>query len=135
MMKKIMLIVFLLAFAGLVCGKLDAISEYKNYLKDMSSLTESLDSTLEKAKSGKEAADALKNYMVKMDELKKKGEELKQKYPEIGKGLDLIPQLKDEFNKSKEMALKFGSSLMDAQKRFASDKDFKEALDKMKKSR
>jgi hypothetical protein len=132
-MKKLMLFVLVAALAGSGCSKDDPISEYRAFFGDMATQIETLGAALEKAKSGKDAAAAINAYSEKLSPMKKRGDELDKKYPEFKKSEEPPAELKDEMNKLGEAINRNSKAMMEAMKKYSLDKDFQEALAKMRK--
>lgn len=132
-MKKIILFVLAAALAGSGCGKGDPISEYRAFFGDMATQIEMLGTALEKAKSGKEAAAAINAYSEKLSPMKKRGEELDKKYPEFKKSEEPPAELKEDMNKLGEAINRNSKAMMEAMKKYSLDKDFRAALEKMRK--
>ena len=130
-MKKILLPVLVVFCASLYCGKGNAISEYKGLIKEMTSLTETLVSSMDKAKTGKEASDAIAAYTENMMKLKKKGEDLDKKYPEMKAKSEPPAELREEMTKFNELIQKMTASLLKLTQKFATDKDFQNAIQKL----
>jgi ribonucleotide reductase alpha subunit len=109
-MKKIIALsvasVFMLISFG--CKPSGKYGELKEYMNDVIKANEEYITSLEKAGSAKDVAEAITELGNKMEKLTKKGEEIEKKFPEL-KSMDKKnppKELKEEFEKLEQMAQK-----------------------------
>jgi hypothetical protein len=123
------MVFFLIAISSCGGGK---YSDVKPVIKKYTQETEKFVNAIEKAKSGKEVAAALKGYTKFMKEMKSKMEGLDKKYPELKDMANPPQELKAEVEKMGEVAMKLGSVMMKAMK-YADDPEVKKAQEEFQK--
>jgi hypothetical protein len=106
-MKKILTLamasIIAIAFSG--CNKGGEYADLKEYLSDVIKINEEYVSSLEKANSAKDVAEALTEMGNKMEKIAKDGEAIKKKYADMSKiRKDPPAQIKDELEKLEQVA-------------------------------
>jgi hypothetical protein len=106
-MKKVLTIavVSIVAIAIFGCKKSGEYADLKEYLSEVIKINEEYVSTLEKANSAKDVAEALTEMGNKMEKISKNGEAIKKKYSDMSKiRKDPPAEIKEEFDKFDQVA-------------------------------
>jgi len=111
---------------GLVGCKKTAEQEITVLYQNMTVVFDKTADDLNKSKTGKEAAGVLLSATSKMKKLDEQSKALAEKYPDFS--IDKNPELKKEMVNLKESMSKFLKSVSSVGVKYASDKDFEEAL-------
>ena len=108
-MKKVLIFVMasIVAVAFLGCKKSGEYADLKEYLNEVIKINEEYVSSLEKANSAKDVAEALTDMGNKMEKIAKDGEAIKKKYSDMGKiRKDAPAEIKDELERLEQVAQK-----------------------------
>jgi hypothetical protein len=114
--------VFILAGCG--SAKYGDVKEMMNSQIDV---MEKFVSSVEKATSGKEIADAINAYSDDMEKLIPQMNELAKKYPEM-KGEEPPAEVKDLVNKMQETSKKFAGALVKVSMKYSRDPDVRKSM-------
>lgn len=101
--------------------------DYKDVMNSQIDAMEKFVSSVEKAGSGKEIADALNAYADDMKQIMPKLNDLIRKYPEIMGG-EPPAELKDLLDKSGEASKKFARAMVKVSMKYARDPEVGKAL-------
>ncbi|HNX58393.1 MAG TPA: hypothetical protein PKK43_04800 [Spirochaetota bacterium] len=118
--------VLVAGFAG--CKKSDK-SEMSDLYTGMTGIFEQTAIKIEASKTGKEAGDVLLSSSDKMLEFSRKADEFAKSHPDFNVANE--SEFKDEIMKYKEASGKFLKAVSNAGVKFAKDKDYQEALQKI----
>lgn len=118
--------VLVAGFAG--CKKSER-SEISDLYDGMTGIFEQAAIKIEASKTGKEAGDALLSSSDKMLEFSRKADAFAKSHPDFNVANE--PEFKDAMAKYKEASGKFLKAVAAAGVKFAKDKDYQEALQKI----
>ena len=118
--------VLVTGFAG--CKKSEK-SEISDLYIGMTGVFEQTAIKIEASKTGKEAGEVLLSSSDKMLEFSKKADEFTKSHPDFNVANE--PEFNDEMTKYKEASGRFLKAVSSAGVKFAKDKDYQEALQKI----
>ena len=128
MINKIVPVMVLILLVAVGCKPKKDYADVKAFLNDAIKNQETVISSLEKAKSGKDVAAALNKNKEVTAVMMKKMTELTAKYPELKDSKEAPADLKPLNDKLQELAKKSVQVMTDVMKKYEKDPDVKKAL-------
>ena len=129
MLRRVVVLLVLAIFLIVGCR----VVKYEDVKKVMISQVEAMENfslAMEKAGSGKDAANAIEAYTEEMKILVPKMNEISKKYPELSSKESPV-ELKELTEKTEITSKKFGEALMKALMEYAKDPEVGKALEEM----
>ena len=121
-----------LALATAACSKKSPESQAKDIANNVIVTMNGASERLEKAGTGKEAAEALCELVDKMEALKEKSDALSKAHPELdGKANEFMPE---EAKRLEEAGHRFGLAMMSNSMKHSESDEFKSAVKKFRES-
>ena len=108
-----------------------ACDEARLMIGDLTKLMESTYTSLQESKNGKAAGEALVTYAASVKRLSELGQTLEKRYPDFKKAAT-DPVLEQPIADFRASMVKLGNELKEKEKTYKADKDFVDALAKMK---
>ncbi len=133
MFKRIMPLVVLSLVFAVACTASGKYGDIKALHSETISAMNDYSSKIESAKTGKEVANAMTSFSVKINKIMIKGKKLEKKYPELAKKED-IPELKESEAKMEKAQQRMTKAMSMAVPKFMGDKNFMKAMQEMSKN-
>ena len=125
MLKRAIVLSIFAVFILAGCGS-TKYGDVKEVMNSQIDIMENFISSVEKATSGKEVADAINAYCNDMKKLTPQMKELAKKYPEVKS--DPPAEVKDLVNKMQETSKKFGSAMTKVLMKYSRDPEVRKSL-------